>query len=276
MIDLHIHSNLSDGSLSLKEIIEKCAEKAITAIGITDHWKTRRYDKCQCVTDIKKHIEVCNSLHDFALYYGITVKIGLEIDFSKQYGVDIPESIIKEMDMFDYLLFEYVDTESESWGSVCGNSIYDLVDITKCVSIPVGLANNDFQKNYKENYQEIITLMCKNNIFLELCEGEPMGGKKINSSILKNLLSAKCNMPDLSVYHQNDPINRNKHMREDKYYFEWFTEDIWETIKQKGLKISIGTDSHNGTHVGNCTKVLSYIEKYDLYDAVIFGLGMHI
>jgi len=276
MIDLHIHSNLSDGSLSPKEIIEKCAEKAITVIGITDHWKTRRYDEKQYVTDIKKHMEMCTSLHDFALDCGITVKIGLEIDFSKKYGIDIPINIIKEMNMFDYLLFEYVDTESESWGSIHGKSIYDLVNITKNVSIPIGLAHNDFQKNYTEDYQEIIALMCDNNIFLELCEGEPMGGKKVNPSTLKNLLSAKRNMSDLPIYHQDDPINRNKHIRGDKYYFEWFTEDMWENIKQKQLKISIGTDSHNGTHLGNYTNALSYIKKYDLYDQIVFDLGICI
>ncbi len=36
-IDLHIHSNISDGKLSPKEIVDLALEKNIPAISISDH-----------------------------------------------------------------------------------------------------------------------------------------------------------------------------------------------------------------------------------------------
>ncbi len=37
MIDLHMHTTYSDGSLSLKELLTKCEEKHLSVISITDH-----------------------------------------------------------------------------------------------------------------------------------------------------------------------------------------------------------------------------------------------
>ena len=37
MIDLHVHTTASDGQYTPAQIIEKAAEKKITAIAITDH-----------------------------------------------------------------------------------------------------------------------------------------------------------------------------------------------------------------------------------------------
>jgi predicted metal-dependent phosphoesterase TrpH len=37
MIDLHVHTNMSDGSLSPAEVVRRSAEKGLQAIAITDH-----------------------------------------------------------------------------------------------------------------------------------------------------------------------------------------------------------------------------------------------
>lgn len=41
MIDLHCHSNISDGSMSLFEVISLAKEKGITHLAITDHDTTK-------------------------------------------------------------------------------------------------------------------------------------------------------------------------------------------------------------------------------------------
>ncbi len=37
MIDLHVHTNISDGSFSPEEVVRMAAEKGITALAVTDH-----------------------------------------------------------------------------------------------------------------------------------------------------------------------------------------------------------------------------------------------
>jgi predicted metal-dependent phosphoesterase TrpH len=37
MIDLHVHTNMSDGSLSPAEVVRRSAENGLQAIAITDH-----------------------------------------------------------------------------------------------------------------------------------------------------------------------------------------------------------------------------------------------
>ncbi len=43
MIDLHIHTNHSDGTDSVKELLEKAENKKIEVISITDHNKIDTY-----------------------------------------------------------------------------------------------------------------------------------------------------------------------------------------------------------------------------------------
>ena len=44
LIDLHIHSNLSDGELSPKEIIDRAVNNGVSVIAIADHDTTFAYD----------------------------------------------------------------------------------------------------------------------------------------------------------------------------------------------------------------------------------------
>ena len=44
LIDLHIHSNLSDGELSPKEIIDRAVNNGISVIAIADHDTIEAYN----------------------------------------------------------------------------------------------------------------------------------------------------------------------------------------------------------------------------------------
>ena len=44
IIDLHIHSNLSDGELSPKEIIDRAVNNGVEVIAIADHDTTITYN----------------------------------------------------------------------------------------------------------------------------------------------------------------------------------------------------------------------------------------
>jgi len=54
MIDLHIHSNNSDGSDSVIEILEKTEKLGLKTISITDHDTCKAYEELENI-DIKKY-----------------------------------------------------------------------------------------------------------------------------------------------------------------------------------------------------------------------------
>ncbi len=54
MIDLHIHTTYSDGSNSVRQILEKAEEKKLEIISITDHNTCKAYEELSNI-DISKH-----------------------------------------------------------------------------------------------------------------------------------------------------------------------------------------------------------------------------
>ncbi|WP_024833785.1 PHP domain-containing protein [Ruminiclostridium josui] len=273
-IDMHVHTTESDGRIEINNLINLCKSRDVTAIGLADHWKTKRYSKDFFVDDIHQYIAKCTTLKQAAANMGINVYIGLEVDFSGKYGFDISHGDLEDFNMLDYILFEYVDTEKEDWGTVDGKSILELFKIREYLTVPVGLAHNNFARNFSDNIENIVKEMSERNIFLELCEGEPLGQKKVDASTLKKLLALKKNMSDLDIYKGEKAINRQKHMTGDQYYFETFPDEFWEYVQKYGLKLSLGTDCHSGTSFGKCTRAEKILEKYQLFHQLIFNTGM--
>lgn len=64
IMDLHIHTNLSDGDLSPKEVIDMAVKNGVSVISITDHDTILAYD---------------NELYDYAKDRDITIINGVEI-----------------------------------------------------------------------------------------------------------------------------------------------------------------------------------------------------
>ena len=44
MVDMHIHTTYSDGDKTLKEVLERCEEKKLEIISITDHNTCKAYE----------------------------------------------------------------------------------------------------------------------------------------------------------------------------------------------------------------------------------------
>ena len=79
MIDLHIHSNYSDGSLSVKEILQEAEKRKLEVISITDHDCVKAYEEL-------KNINV-------QAYYNGKIIIGCEFKcFLQKY--DLPIEIL--------------------------------------------------------------------------------------------------------------------------------------------------------------------------------------
>lgn len=275
-IDMHVHTIESDGRIEIDNLIDFCESKDVTVIGITDHWKTKRYSKEFYVEDVEEYINKYSKIKELAKEKGIDIYIGLEVDFTEKYGFDISKSDLATFNKLDYVLFEYVNTESEHWGTLNGKSIKEVFKLREYLTIPIGLAHNNFMNNFADNTEEIIKEMSEKGIFLELCEGEEMGKKKADNLTLRKLLALKKNMSDLDIYKGEKKIKRKKHMIGDLYYFETFPKEFWNLVKKYGLKLSVGTDCHSGESLGNCEKALRILEKYQLKNQLVFNLEKHL
>jgi predicted metal-dependent phosphoesterase TrpH len=44
-VDFHMHSNLSDGELSVRGVIDYCVEQGVSAMSITDHDSIEAYEE---------------------------------------------------------------------------------------------------------------------------------------------------------------------------------------------------------------------------------------
>jgi histidinol phosphatase-like PHP family hydrolase len=271
-IDMHVHTTESDGRIEPDKLINLCENSKVTVVGIADHWKTKRYSQQFYVEDIHQYIKKLSVLKQAAAEMGISVLIGLEVDFSGKYGFDISPQDLEEFNLLDYVLFEYVNTDSEHWGTLDGKSIQELFDLRKHLTIPVGLAHNNFVNNFQDNTESIIKEMSEKNIFLELCEGEPLGQKAVDASTLRKLLSLKKNMSDSAIYKGEQVISRQKHMTGEQYYFETFPDEFWKLVKKYKLKLSVGTDCHSGSSLGNCTRAVKIFEGYQLSDQLFFNI----
>ena len=88
-IDLHIHTNASDGLLTPREVVEVASEKKLRAIAITDHDTTDGYTKIKDYAE-EKEIELISGVELSCLYMESDVHIlGYFIDCNDESFVKI-------------------------------------------------------------------------------------------------------------------------------------------------------------------------------------------
>ncbi len=156
LIDFHLHSTFSDGLYGLNEIARYAYEKGFYAIGITDHFSTRKV-RSMDPAEIKRYLEEIESID-------IPLKIfkGLEIDFSPRTDISLIGGKIFEG--LDYILFEYVGDISMG-----GYPLWKLLDIYDDIGLPIGLAHNNLQKNFSSiEMDNFLDLLETHQIFVEV------------------------------------------------------------------------------------------------------------
>ncbi len=279
-IDLHLHTTFSDGILTPEQLLDECAKRNIKKAGICDHWGTRKYSSRFQVTDIASYVKALSALR--ARYKEPEVHIGLEVDFSNAYGAAPEEYDFDALNQAEYLLFEHVETKEVEGNPVDGRSLEELVRIRSRFGIPVGLAHNNFQRNFPDT-GEAIKKMKENDIFLELCEAEDKGKKAVDGILLQQMMEIRRNfssafevaeMVERLKKEKAEGMVRKKHAEGHQYFFELFEERTWELIRKHGLKLSVSSDSHKGTEIGKSEKVERYLNQYGLAAQLIFPQGI--
>ncbi|MCX7923189.1 MAG: DNA polymerase/3'-5' exonuclease PolX [Clostridia bacterium] len=92
----HAHSNYSDGSNTIEEMVKYCMDKGYKYLGITDHSQTAYYAGGLKVDDIKRQHEEIDRLNE--KYAGFKVLKGIELDILPDGSVDYDEDTLECFD----------------------------------------------------------------------------------------------------------------------------------------------------------------------------------
>ena len=142
IIDLHVHSTKSDGSLTPTELVQYAIEKGLSAFALTDHDTTEGID--EAFAEAKKH----NNAIANGEKKGLPLEVIPGIEFSTEYmGKDIHILglyIDYNSPAFKEKIQEFVDSRILRNQKMCASLASDGIDIT-------------YEKLLKENPDAVIT-----------------------------------------------------------------------------------------------------------------------
>ncbi|MFW9901571.1 MAG: PHP domain-containing protein [Candidatus Thorarchaeota archaeon] len=172
-INLHIHSQYSDGKQSIKRIVEKAHKLELNYIAITDHftnsWKAW-VSTLKNSDIISSYLEEISSCQEYLLEINSQLILlkGVEVD------LDSSEQFIKKnlpVDKFDLILFEYL--QSPEAIAFIKNLIHywKLTEIDK--SPILGLAHFDPSYFLIGNLDNLMIFLKKHNIYFEFNSSYP-------------------------------------------------------------------------------------------------------
>lgn len=159
----HVHTNYSDGSNSIEDIVKFCIQKGYSYLGISDHSQTAYYAGGLKVDDIKKQHEEIDNLN--RKYSNFRILKGIELDILPDGGLDYDDEVLS---WFDFTI-----------ASVHSSFNMDEKDMTervikamknKHVTI-LGHPTGRFllsREPYKIDMKEIIRTAAKENVVLEI------------------------------------------------------------------------------------------------------------
>ena len=163
MMNLHNHTTYSDGRFSPRDIIEAAIRAGLSAVGISDHYRTTR-TRSLAPSSLEEYQEHVGRL---AVHYKekIRVMVGVEVDASPDRTEDIGYLPLAQFNKLDFVVFEHVQDEQAG-----GMSLWELFDLRKELEPPVGLAHNDIARNFSDiDHAVLIPVLETNHLFLELC-----------------------------------------------------------------------------------------------------------
>ncbi|MFW9818608.1 MAG: PHP domain-containing protein [Candidatus Thorarchaeota archaeon] len=174
-LNLHIHSNYSDGKQKISEIVKKSIKLNLDYIAITDHltdsWKAWVSTLNNKLT-ISEYLEEISICQDYLISNNINLILlkGIEIDLSST------EQFIKKIvtiDEFDLILFEYLQTY-ETIAYLENIIHYWKTQIKKPLSFPIlGLAHFDPSFFMLRNLDILMNFLKKYNIYFEFNSSYP-------------------------------------------------------------------------------------------------------
>ena len=94
--DLHVHSNWSDGNVTIAELAKIARGLGFEYIALCDHSESARYAGGLSPDRLKKHSREIDALNK--TLKGFTVLKGIEVDILADGSLDCPEALLRELD----------------------------------------------------------------------------------------------------------------------------------------------------------------------------------
>ncbi|HDH53213.1 MAG TPA: DNA polymerase/3'-5' exonuclease PolX, partial [Nitrospirae bacterium] len=95
--DLHVHSDYSDGNLSIQELVEIAKNRGYEYIAITDHSKGLGVARGMSTEQILEQNKAINALNK--KLRGFRLLSGVEVDIRSDITLDFPDEVLKRLDI---------------------------------------------------------------------------------------------------------------------------------------------------------------------------------
>lgn len=236
--DLHIHTNYSDGSMSMKELPEAFKKANISICGITDHFEIGHFGSVKM--NIKDYELKFKELKDQLEVSGIKLLLGAETGLSEK-GLLLPEKI----PALDYLIaslhrlpdISYA-TEEAYW-----NKYMEIVE--KCT------AEGGFNiLGHVEGYLPVKPFLPEDSTFEDRRSSEKHFARKYFTLDWYKNLGAYLLENDIAI-EIHEPTKSPR-------------LEVLELMKKMGVKFSFGTDSHSLTQIGKREYFSEVVETLNL------------
>jgi DNA polymerase (family X) len=95
--DLHTHSNWSDGTESILQMLKRAKEKGYQYLAVTDHSPSLKIAGGLSLDQLKKQVEEISRLKEE--HKGFTIFTGMEVDILRDGKLDLPDEVMAELDV---------------------------------------------------------------------------------------------------------------------------------------------------------------------------------
>ena len=143
LIDLHIHSNLSDGELSPKEIIDRAVNNGVSVIAIADHDTTLAYNDELFNYAKENNVKLITAVEISTKYKGIGIHVlGYNFDINNKKFTDKLYSIRNAR----HIYLHNVATKLKELGYIIDVDSLDKIDAVTKAHIALNIVENEDNK----------------------------------------------------------------------------------------------------------------------------------
>ncbi len=169
-VNLHIHSNFSDGANTIEEIVLESLKLGLDYIAITDHftntWKANIIKTLNSKRKISRYLDEISEYQEFLRSKKLPLKLlsGVEVDLRS--SIDYIKNNI-EIDKFQLILFEYLQNMKDAI-KIERIIKYWKVSINSKSDFPImGLAHFDPGYLIYNYLEDLIEFLKEYNIYFE-------------------------------------------------------------------------------------------------------------
>lgn len=159
----HIHTNYSDGTMTLQEVVDYCKNKGFEYIGISDHSCSAFYAGGLTEEELLDQIEKIDAIN--AKNSGFFVFKGIESDILPDGSLDYPDYVLEKLDFVIASVHSHFNLSISEMTDRIITAINN--PYTKILGHPTGrlLLSRD---GYEVDMSAVIKACCRNNVAIEL------------------------------------------------------------------------------------------------------------